>query len=439
MINTKTVSVQYPQPDVSGNYDAIVIGAGPAGATTAALLAKGGARTLLLERSAIPRFHVGESLISRTFDVLDELDLVDRLNASSFPRKYSVQFVAENGKVTAPFYFDDYIKHESSVTWQVERGVFDQLLVERASELGATIRQDAHVMDVLYNEDGAVSGVKVKLGHGPDHPAETRSIHARVVVDATGQSSFLGNRLGVIKKDDRLQKATIWTYFENAVRDEGKDEGATIIMQTPGKKTWFWYIPLSNNIVSVGCTGSMRYMTDKSRGGIEAVFNDELQRCAEMKRRLEPATRVRDFFTTKDFSYRATQTAGDGWCLVGDAFGFIDPVYSSGVLLALKSGKFAADAILQGLANNDVSGEQLGAWNTSYCRGLENFKRLVYAFYAPDFSFGSFFMKFPEHRNRMTDILMGDVFRPEVEAIFEDMGDVMPPSDLQEECVVSMA
>ncbi|MCA8986073.1 MAG: tryptophan 7-halogenase [Planctomycetaceae bacterium] len=416
---------------VGEKYDVIVIGGGPAGATISALLADAGKSVLLLERGLTPRFHVGESLLPKCYPTLKRLGLLDRMKASAYPKKFSVQFVTDMGKVTQPFYFDEYIPHESSQTWQVERGDFDQMLMARAAELGATLRSNAHVMDILFEGDRA-TGVKVKLksASGAD---EVKQISSKVVVDASGQSAMIANRLGVKKSDPRLQKGTVWGYFENALRDPGRDEGATIIMQTPGKKSWFWYIPLSNNIVSVGCTGSMRYMFGDSNLSAPEVFARELAKCEEMQRRLEPATQFGDFKSTRDFSYRSGKTAGDGWVLIGDAFGFIDPVYSSGVLLAMASAEMATDAILDGFSTGDLSGKQLGRWNESYAAGLENFKKLVYAFYTPGFSFGEFFMKYPDYRNHMTDILMGDVFKPGVDEIFAKMGEVIPPSDLEPE------
>ncbi len=429
MIQTVPSPLRFPQPTVRDHYDVIVIGAGPAGCTTAALVAQSGRSVLLLERESVPRFHVGESLIPHTYGTLQRLGLLDRIKAAGFPVKYSVQFVTETGKVTAPFYFDEYIPHESSVTWQVERGVFDKMLAEQATRAGAVLREGAHVSEVVFDGDRA-TGVRVKLAQPPGTPAESREIHAQVVVDATGQSSFLASRLQLKQRDPRLQKATVWTYYQGALRDPGKDEGATLIMQTPGKKSWFWYIPLANDIVSVGCTGSLKYMFSEPGQSAQDVFERELSRCEEMTRRVGVGQRVTQHFTTRDFSYQTTRNAGQGWVLVGDAGGFIDPVYSSGVKLALASGEFAADAIVDAFATGDFSAEQLGRWVPTYKQGLENFRRLVYAFYTPGFSFGCFLMDHPQYRSNMVDILMGDVFKPGVDAIFDAMGEVVPPPDI---------
>ena len=430
MITTQpSESCPFQKTPVDQSYDVIILGAGPAGTTCATILAEAGRSVLVLERDLMPRFHVGESLLPKTYPTLKRLGLLEKMKQSAFPKKYSVQFVTEMGKLTQPFYFDEYIPHESSQTWQVERADFDLMLAENARQKGTVIRTGAHVVDVLFDDNQAV-GVKVKLKNGPAGGDDVREIACKVVVDATGQSTFLASRLGMKQPDPLLQKGTIWSYFRGALRDEGKDEGATIIMQTAGKKSWFWYIPLSGDIVSVGCTGSMKYMFPGDGSTPEQIFERELAKCPEMVRRIENAQRITEYKVTKDFTYRAKQTAGPGWVLIGDAFGFIDPVYSSGILLAFASGEFAADAILEGFEKNDFSAKQLGNWNDLFVAGLAHFKRLIYGFYAPDFSFGAFFKKYPECRNQMTDILMGDVFKPELETLFEKMGSVVPPSDI---------
>jgi flavin-dependent dehydrogenase len=261
---------------------------------------------------------------------------------------------------------------------------------------------------------------------GPDRTVV--EIASRIVVDATGQSAFLANRLGLKDSDPRLKKATIWGYFKGARRDAGKDEGATIILQTEGKRSWFWYIPLPDNIVSVGCTGGLSYMF-KDGSSVGKVFERELARCPAMQSRLAEATIDKGLFSTKDFSYYASKSAGPGWLLIGDAGGFIDPVYSTGVLLALKSGEFAADAIHDAFQSNDLSASQLGKWRQTYMDGVELFRKLVYAFYTPGFSFGQFIREHPEYRSNLVDMLMGDVFKEGVGEMFEAMGEVVPPID----------
>lgn len=411
---TSTTSNSRMTDSLNSNYDVIVIGGGPAGATCGTLLSEFGHRTLILERTSFPRFHVGESLIPETYWTLERLGLIEKLKASSFPKKYSVQFFAETGKPSAPFYFDDYIPADSSRTWQVWRGDFDEMLLNNAAQKGATVVTEAQVLDVLFDNDRAV-GVKVKT------PAGEQTIASRVIVDATGQSAFLATRLGLKQPDPKLKKGAIWTYFKHARRDPGRDEGATLILQTREKNSWFWFIPLTEEITSIGVTGDMDYLFSGDRGKPEETFAQEVERCNPLQERLVNATRVRDFFTTKDFSYQTTKAAGSGWVLIGDAFGFIDPIYSTGVFLALKSGEFAADAIHSAFDSNNFSAEQLGGWQAEHRRGIDLFRKLVYAFYTPEFSFGMFFRQFPQYRNNMTDLLMGNVFKPGVDEMFQHM------------------
>ncbi len=426
------IQAHYPpndqyRPVLETRYDVVIIGAGPAGTTTGALLAEQGHSVAILERHSVPRFHVGESLIPETYWTLKKLGLIERMKQSAYPKKFSVQFVSDGWKESAPFYFDAHNDHESSQTWQVERADFDQMLLENAIEKGASAHTDAQVLELLTSGE-SVTGVRVKLKKQEDVPAEVREIRSRVVIDASGQAAFIASRRKLKNSDPLLRKGSIWTYFQGAQRDAGRDEGATIILQTEGKQSWFWYIPLRDDVVSVGCTGEMHMMFPPG-GTAEETFQRELSRCPALQKRLANAQQLFDFFTTKDYSYKSKQAAGNGWVLVGDAYGFIDPVYSSGVYLALKGGEFVADAVHEALIKNDLSAKALGCWQSTYDAGIENFRKLVYAFYTPGFSFGEFLREHPEHHGRLVDILIGAVFKPDVKKIFDDMGNVMPVSD----------
>src|SRR5437867_2097318 len=175
------------------------------------------------------------------------------------------------------------------------------------------------------------------------------------------------NKLKLREWDPILKKAALWTYWEGAYRDTGRDEGATLVLQTQGKQGWFWYIPLHNNIVSVGVVAAYDYLfKDRPGRDHEAIYFEEVDRCPGVKERIAPGRRVAPFRAAKEYSYRSRRAAGDGWVLVGDAFGFLDPLYSSGVLLALRSGEMAADAITEGLARGDTSARQLGKWETQF-------------------------------------------------------------------------
>ena len=390
--------------------DVIVIGGGPAGSTVGALIAERGHRTVLFERERFPRFHIGESLIPETYWVLKRLGMLPKMQQSPFVKKYSVQFVNANGRLSAPFYFWDNKPHECSQTWQVVRSEFDQMMLDNAREHGVTVHEGVRVLDVLFDGPRAV-GVRIRDAEGAE-----REVRARVVVDASGQVGILQNRLRLRVWDPILNKGAIWTYWEGAYRDTGRDEGATMVLQTADRQGWFWYIPQHRDTVSVGVVAPFDYLF-KGRESYARTYEEEVERCPAVKERVSKGRRVTGYFATKDYSYRATQVAGDGWVLVGDAFGFLDPLYSSGVLLALKSGEMAADAVCEGLAADDLSAAQLGKWGPAFNRGVDRMRRLVCEYYR-GFSFGAFVRRFPHLRGTVTDILIGDVFTDRVDQVW---------------------
>ncbi len=396
----------------SGGPDVVVIGGGPAGSTVSTLIAQAGYRVELFERERFPRFHVGESLIPETYWVLERLNMLDKMRASFFTKKHSVQFFTANGKGSKPFYFRENKANESSQTWQVVRSEFDQMMLENAREHGVIAHEGVRVLDVLFEGERAV-GIVIKQDGG------VREMRARVVVDASGENGLLMKKLGLRIWDPVLNKGAIWTYFEGAHRDDGVDEGATLVLQTADRNGWFWYIPLHDNKVSVGVVAPFDYLF-KGRVSHEQTFNDEVELCGPVKERLSAGHRTTGHYATRDFSYRSKQVAGDGWVLIGDAFGFLDPLYSSGILLALKSGQLAADAIAAGFKENDTSGDRLGSWGPSFNKGMDRMRRLVCEYY-DGFSFGNFVRHFPKLQGAITDLLVGDLFRDEVDEIWAPM------------------
>jgi flavin-dependent dehydrogenase len=400
------------------NPDVIVIGGGPAGSTVSALIAERGHKVALFEREHFPRFHIGESLIPETYWVLKRLGMLPKMQNSPFVKKYSVQFVNATGKLSAPFYFWDNKPHECSQTWQVVRSEFDKMMLDNAREHGVDVHEGVRVLEVLFEGERAV-GVKLKGEDG-----ETREVRAKVVVDASGQVGLLQNRLRLRVWDPLLNKGAIWTYWEGAYRDTGRDEGATMVLQTANRKGWFWYIPLHENRVSLGVVAPFDYLF-KDRGPYAQTYEEEVERCPAVKERIAGAKRITGHFATKDYSYRATKVAGDGWVLVGDAFGFLDPLYSSGVLLALRSGEMAADAICEGFEKGDTSAAQLGKWGPAFGEGVDRMRRLVCEYY-DGFSFGRFVKAFPHLRGTVTDLLIGDLFTDRVDQVWEPLASQYP-------------
>src|SRR4051794_1605701 len=400
--------------------DVVVIGGGPAGATVSTLIAQKGHKVRLFEREHFPRFHIGESLTPCTYFVLERLNMLPKMKGSPFVKKYSVQFINDKGKLSEPFYFWEHKPHESSQTWQVIRSEFDEMMLRNAQEHGVAVEEGVHVTSVIWEgaspEQARAVGVRIKRDDGTQ-----QEVRAKVVVDASGQGTVIMDRLNLREWDPVLKKAALWTYWEGAYRDTGRDEGATLVIQVEGKNGWFWYIPQHDNVISVGVVASYEYLF-KNRSGKthEQIYLEEVERCPGLKPRLKGAKRAGPYRAAKEYSYRAKKAAGDGWVLIGDAFGFLDPLYSSGVLLALRSGQMAADAISEGLKKGDTSGAQLGQWEPGFVQGMERMRRLVCAYY-DGFSFGRFVKRFPHLKGLVTDLLIGDLFKDEVDQVWPAM------------------
>jgi flavin-dependent dehydrogenase len=238
------------------------------------------------------------------------------------------------------------------------------------------------------------------------------------VVDAAGQSGLILDRLGLRQWDPVLKKAAIWSYFKGAAREQGRDAGATLVMQTAGKVGWFWYIPLQNDITSIGVVAPFDHLfKNRDSKDLGAIFSEEVARCPGLQPRIAEAERVGPYRAAKEYSYRSSKVAGDGWVLVGDAFGFLDPLYSSGILLALKSGALAADAIAAGLERGDVSEAALGCWGPDYVAGLERMRKLVCGFY-DGLNFGKLVRDHGHAKPLITDILIGDIFKGNIDALW---------------------
>ena len=410
---------------MTSSWDTIIIGAGPAGSTAAALLAERGRRVLVLEKERFPRYHVGESLMPYCWYTFDRLGILPELDAMAFTKKHSVQFVTPDGRQSAPFYFFQHTDHPSSTTWQVERADFDMLLLDNARRKGAEVWEESPVKRVIKDDGGRVIGVQ-----GVDVDGRTFEVFAPVVIDCSGREQVATARDGWRVRDPELNKLAIWTYFKKAKRDPGIDEGNTTVAYVEDRG-WFWYIPLRGDIVSVGIVAEKDYLFGETKD-LGEIFKREVGRNVWIKEHLAQGEQFGPHYVTSEFSYRSRWCAGDGLVLAGDAFAFLDPVFSSGVFLALKTGELAADAVDAALTAGDTSAAQFESYGEQVCGAIENMRKLVYAFYDTNFSFARMLKQYPEQRGQLVDCLIGDLFEQKYGELFRRVAEFAPlPRELQ--------
>jgi flavin-dependent dehydrogenase len=385
------------------SIDVLIIGAGPAGASAAAALCEQGHHVVILEREKFPRYHIGESLLPFCYEPLKRLGLIEKLKASHFVKKYSVQFISPNGRASQPFYFfNRYDRETVAQTWQILRSEFDEMLANNARAKGATLLEEMTVTSLLRD------GERVVGARARDKQGQETEFRAAMTLDCTGKEAFSTVRNGWRIKDPFLNKVAVWTYYKGARRDAGIDEGATTVAMVPDKG-WFWYIPQHNDMVSVGVVAEGKYL---SRDGVKApekIFQREIEQNVWINEYLSHGKQTGPYYITSEFSFHARHCGCEGLLLVGDAFCFLDPVFSSGLMLALKSGLMAADLVHEALKTRDFSPERFAPYATTLRQGIENMRKLVYAFYEPNFSFKKVIDKYPELAGDITDCLSGDV------------------------------
>jgi flavin-dependent dehydrogenase len=402
--------------------DVIVVGGGPAGTTASTLLAKAGRKVLLLEKETFPRYHIGESLMPFTYFTFERLGITEQVKSAGFPEKYSVQFVDSRGNLSIPFYFDSHFDHPAAQTWQVPRAVFDQLLLDNARENGVRIETGAAVTRLAVS-DGVVTGVDVRDAAGTE-----RTVTAPVTIDASGRGALAVRQFGWRVKDPKLDRFALWTYYKGALRDPGRDAGATTVAYVPDRG-WFWYIPLPGDIVSVGIVARKEYLF-RDTTDLSAIFQREALVNPWIADHLAPGVPQGEYRLTSEYSYRSRYCATDGLVLAGDAFGFLDPVFSSGVFLALHGGALAADAVDAALDCGDISADAFAGYGARLSSDIEKIRMLVCSFYDENFSFGRLIRKYPELRRDVTDCLIGNTDRDfsELAAAIADF--VEPPAPL---------
>ena len=349
-------------------YDTIIIGGGPGGSTAGAFLGKAGQRVLLLEREVFPRFHIGESLLPFGNDVLKESGVWPKIDAAGFQRKYGAEFFISNGSRWQRFWFARGLVPGYGETFQVERAKFDHVLLDHAASCGCEVRQGCPAKDVAREGDQW----RVKLENG--------DVCGRWLIDASGRDAFLGRVLGFTRKPMNLTKRiATYAHFKGVYRNPGNAEGnITIVRLEDG---WFWLIPLAEGKMSVGM---VRTLDDLKRFGktAEEWFAKTVESSRELTRRMKGAERVSEFYKTGDYSYHHDQMSTDRALMVGDAAGFIDPIFSSGVHIATKSGQMAAGLIQRADAEKrGLTTREQRRYSYNVHRYMEVYRQMISMYY----------------------------------------------------------
>lgn len=408
----------------TSEYDAIVIGGGPGGSTAAALLARGGRRVLLLERERFPRFRIGESMLPMVREIYERLGVAEEIE-TTFIRKYGAHFVKGDGSREWTYEFKNAMDCPYEYAFQVERAEHDRILLENARRAGADVREGWQVDDVLFEGDRAVGVRASEIRKFPNSRIpEAVDFHAPFTIDASGRWSVIAKKLRLQTPDPRLNKAAAFSHYRGVERLPGKHEGTITVATFEGG--WIWVIPFKGEITSVGAVMHRDYWRRRAdrvpaladadpTGARHAAAADMLDAaiaaCPPVARRMARAERVRPVTAEGSFSYRASRFAGPGWVLCGDAAAFMDPIFSSGVLITMRSAVEIAETIERGLARGDTSAALFARYERRMRRGMNVFFKFIYGFY--DEAFLELFLQ-PTNSlglvNAITGVLAGNLF-----------------------------
>ncbi len=386
----------------TSHCDVAIVGGGPGGSAAATVLARRGWQVALFERERFPRFHVGESLLPFQGDLLRRLGLEAKLAEAGFVRKYGALFLASDGSCSSQIDFGDLLAPPNNYAYQVERATFDRLLLDHAREAGARVFEEHAVVEATT---GAADTRLVVRGRD----GAEQAWRARWVIDASGQTAFLSRRLGLRADEPRLRKVALFAHFVGGKRREGRREGDICLVF--GDRCWFWQIPFTDGRSSVGCIIDHE-LWKASALDAGPFFTQAIAATPWLADWLATAEQVTDVHTVANFSYSARHFVGPGWLLVGDAATFLDPIFSTGVLLALVSGERAALALDRQLQQRGLKpGRALARYERTLRSWTRQYFRLIHAFYQPHFP-AILFNPVPFFQRPITYFLAGQLDLP---------------------------
>jgi FADH2 O2-dependent halogenase len=418
------------QDDVQLDADVIIIGGGPAGATVGAYLGRAGYRALILDRDIHPREHVGESLVPATNIVTHDLGFWEKMESSQFVKKPGATWTGIKGAIGSEFVVT-FAEQPQDIpnpeyTYHVDRAIFDAMYLRHANELGAEVLQGATVLKVLFEGDRAV-GVRVRLlGRELD-------LRSRFVVDASGRRTLLGRQLGLWRKDPQFNQFAIYSWFKNVQPPAPETAEYIHIHFLPVNRGWVWHIPIYEGITSVGAV-TEKSDFQKSGKDHETFFNELLKMTPNTRHMLNGAERVRPYYIEADYSYKIDRFTGPGWMLVGDAARFVDPIFSSGVSVAMRSGQFAFYAIKKAIEEN-AEEEAFQEYHEIVDRGVQIWYEWITLYYRLQSLFTRLSTR-PEYKKDIQQLLQGEVFDKSAVQVLERMKEVIRSVEAHEDHVL---
>jgi FADH2-dependent halogenase len=359
----------------TNHFDVIIIGCGPGGSSASTYLARAGKRVLVLEKEVFPRFHIGESLLPYNQRIFRDLGVLPAIQAAGFPRKVGAQFFLGNGSISTRFVFGKGKFTEEPEVVQVERAKFDHILLKHSRATGADVREGWTVLKTVSSVDGVTVEAR-------DAEGKTHVFQASFVIDASGRTNLTGNQENLRVVHPRLKKLAIFAHFEGVARDQGDAGGDTVITRLQDK--WFWIIPVSAEKTSVGLVID-RDEFAKSDGSPTEIFQRWIDDSPVMQERMSQARALGPLQTVSDFSYYNRRLTGDRLLRIGDAAGFMDPIFSAGVYLAMWSGKLASEVILKSLANGDNGSRRFLKFEKRVQAGMHFYWQMVEQYYTQPF------------------------------------------------------